>query len=388
MKRKNLKPLNKTIRKNGSTNINKLGQKMTNLKLSRNRNKMVKNSRRILRQTHYDFGRAYINFRQSYARALVCPEHAENAKIPSIFPLPTVSCRKKLTIPFTASVAGVPALSTNSGKFCLAWNPFYVNDTSTAFTELFINNSGLLNLNTVENVTGFTATPLNFGVSPGIFNEYRLVSASMSIVPQVAMTSGQGLICGGAYVTPQQANAVANNTQTFIMPEITISSNIDNAMYFSRANVTSLQGLRMVYFPVDPTYESFVPFGNTHGSAGGTHTDFFFVAYGTGLPSGANLTLELTVNYEAIPVLTNQSFLTPITYQGKEDTSAVIKQISSMPELLSQANSDISGMVNATETAEEKIQVEHKGYASSVFDFISSHSGDILNVAGKLSTFL
>jgi len=278
------------------------------------------------------------SYQHSYARAVVIPEYAKGAKIPSIFPQPTASLHKHITVPIVTNA---------SGKAAILWNPFFLSDTSYNRTQLLLDNAVGLDLINSELVSGYTAIKTDFGIPINIINTYRLVSASMTIVPQMSIQTAQGSIGGGVYQIGSDLSAagyVAASTGIFVLPQMTVAANIDNLLYFKKANLTALESIRHIYFPLDPSYEIYVKGNSSHGI--NDPTDFVFAYYITGAPASANFNLELYVNYEYIPNVYAQSFIPMDTYSGNEKPENIVQALSQNEVLTSQAATNINNQLN------------------------------------------
>jgi hypothetical protein len=314
-----------------------VGKKSTNTQMSFTPEQLLK---------HYETSR------YSYAKALTLPEKVYDAKIPSLVPLPTNSYHKQVTIPFVCSAAGVnPNTGTNSGKAVIIINPFYcAASSSTSF--VLINNSSNLTLNSVENVTGFGAYPCNWSIGTSSFQSYRLVSAAVEIDPQMSLQSAQGTMAGGiTWLSGQAVTGYAAPTSAgnFFYGNLTISSNIDNVLYYEKANLTQQQSIRHIYMPLDPSYEIFTNMAFTHGSVIDEGSDFFWVYYITGAPAGASFNLVITFNLEFLPNPDTifETMATP--YKGKEDSKTILKALAGDENLVAQADSNLSRQINEEE---------------------------------------
>jgi len=314
-------------------------------------------------------------WQSSYTRAIVIPEAARNSKIPSIFPQPTYSIHKHITIPISTSV---------NGKAVIAWNPYYLHDTSASYSTFYVNNSSNLNLTSIEAITGYKAVGINYGIPANIVSSYRLVSASIQIVPQMSVTNAQGTIAGGicTYIGQDTRGNLDNTTSYLFAGDLTVASNVDNLLYFHKASVTELQSLRHIYFPLDPSYETYVPINYTHGVLGETSTtssgsDFYFAYYITGTQASASFNVELYINFECLPTALAQSYIPISTYSGTEDQTKVIKSLSNDEKLVAQAASNIDEIINQFDDNES----HESSFLNRSAKFIGKHLPDIVDIA-------
>lgn len=238
------------------------------------------------------FGKDYINLDQyedivrfiqrinaeneyDYLNTLLHPEYCKAVKIPS--PIPVPSCAFQLHNTVT--------LTTNAlGNLCFLFNPFFLYDKSILNNYVFptqtlagVENSAFnfctsFFLNNSPEVDGFTPnagnwTAINIGQGiPNVYNQYRLVSASLVVryIGRMDITSG---VIGGAIIYDESIypgglmnynNAGQNYTFSNRSPGLWKYTNFDLAMdsyYHQERNC--IQGLREIYFPLDNTYEEY-----------------------------------------------------------------------------------------------------------------------------------
>ena len=209
-----------------------------------------------------------------YLNSLLHPEKMKGVKIPS--PIPVPSCAFQLHNTIT--------LSTNSsGNLAVLFNPFFLynsvvhgveataNVSSDAVVErqfkcdyissFLYNNDDSLDGKTRSGV--WTAANLGQGI-PGVYNQYRLVSASLVVryIGRMDITSG---VIGGAIIYDDSiipaihwTNTVGNTSACHPTMSAYKYSSFDTAMdsfYYQERNC--IQGLRELYFPLDNTYEEY-----------------------------------------------------------------------------------------------------------------------------------
>jgi len=384
---------NKAIKNKAKKNRRKKETKqivkgMQNMNFSKN-NKKNKKSRGSVKQMLS----LATEYQHSYARSLITPEFGRGSKIPSIFPQPTTSTHKHLTIPFTAS---------SNGKAAILWNPYFLVDQSTNYSWLAINNSTALTLTSTEVTTGYSPIAMNFGVPANIAQTYRLVSASIRIDPQMSLQTAQGSIGGGIIQYTGQAGTgfVPATGGSFLLGGVgTVSSNIDNSLFFAKANVTALESIRHIYFPFDPSYEMYVPMNVSHsGLEGGNSTtqasnDFFFAYYITGAPANANFNIEIYVNFEIIPSVIGEAYLPMESYVGEENSSTIIKALSGNEGLVTQIGNNISTQLESLDKKDFPRKTKQPygltnnttgGLVSDVTGFLMDHGPQLCCLASSL----
>lgn len=215
-----------------------------------------------------------------YIHYLTEPEICINAKIPSHYPVPTSSVKLHNTYIGT----------TNSyGNFVIGGLPFYINDVGVPNSTFFYNSGINLDGTTPSNYN----VPINMGQTQpaGIYASYRLVSASLVCSPRLSPLNMSGTLSGGIYQdvtithTPVSPTNVIQGCQAY-----TVFSNIDNSLYNQCA--LSKDGLRLLYFPVDPVLESF-------SIVGASRPEFGFFIYGQGLPANSScVRFDFYANFE------------------------------------------------------------------------------------------
>jgi hypothetical protein len=227
-------------------------------------------------------------YNDRYLMSLLYPE-SNYGKIPTPFPVPTSEVRDHLTYTITTSAADA-ATNSSGGNFCFVYNPYYCSDKSATTRSSFY-----LNTNTTM---GGAATDDNFiardvgqsTLPSGMYSTYRLVSASVTVnyIGRMDIVSGT-LGCGIGFngVAPAGLTGTDKATNAAVYGNFNL---IDDA-YFSQ-RTQCINGLRMIYFPLDNNYTNFIPLTNAING-------FYFVVYGQGLPaSSASVRVDIYLNYE------------------------------------------------------------------------------------------
>lgn len=269
-----------------------------------------------------------------YLNALLHPERCKGVKIPS--PIPVPSCAFQLHNTIT--------LNTNSsGNLAVLFNPFFLYNDSLIgvsyqynnigayvvdFASSFVyNNDDALDGRTVVN-TGWKVANLGQGI-PNVYNQYRLVSASIVVryIGRMDITSG---VIGGAIVydesiLPSMQVHEGNTTNRIgaLNSDLIKYSNFDLAMdSFYHQETNCIKGLREIYFPLDNTYEEYSkmvgtinemtnkPVGNFDvfpTFSGLCKSGFQQMIYVLGAPSNTScFKFDIYCNFETLP---NASFL-------------------------------------------------------------------------------
>ena len=216
----------------------------------------------------------------NYLNNLLNPEKCKGVKIPSQVPIPSCSFQLHNCI----------TLKTNSsGNLGIIFNPDFLasnvhnrvinvetsewnNDyTIQFFTSLFVNND--------DSLDGFSDNIhwkiMDIGQNiPPVYNQYRLVSASIVVKYMGSLEEVSGVI-GGAIVFDESSEIGCHhrikfrNKQTgreygpfarFTIPKyLSKYGNFDLAMdAFYRQENLCLEGIRLLYFPIDTSYTDYI----------------------------------------------------------------------------------------------------------------------------------
>lgn len=239
-----------------------------------------------------------------YLNNLLHPEKCKGVKIPSAIPVPSCSFQLHNCI----------TVRTNSlGNLAIMFNPFFlgklpdnlgdkipagqVNVTNrdqfynysagyNFLTSFFINNHDSL----VGNEPNGNWSNVNIGqLIPAVYDQYRLVSASV-VVKYIGRLDNTSGVIGGSVIFDETTQIGGRFFEEFqvneggdyqrmvnnIVPEFLHKyGNFDLAMdaFYHQENLC-LQGMRCLYFPVDPSYEDYtrlmnanlIQFSGQHGN--------------------------------------------------------------------------------------------------------------------------
>lgn len=206
----------------------------------------------------------------NYLNNLLSPERCKGVKIPS--PIPVPSCSFQLHNSIT--------LSTNSKGVCaLLFNPYFLasknietlnwpNDGDPIdmqvryLTSLFINNDETLTGSEPNN--GWQGVNISQQIPP-VYDQYRLVSASIVIKYIGRLDIASGLIGGG--IMFDQNSEVGGllvhpgdqqqyNLRNFNLEKYGNFDLVMDSFYHQENSV--LEGIRELYFPLDNSYEEYV----------------------------------------------------------------------------------------------------------------------------------
>lgn len=282
----------------------------------------------------------------NYLRNLMCPERSRGSKLPSQIPVPSCSFQMKNSITLTTN---------SSGNVAFFMNPFFLaNDTVIGTlsgipgvetggdryfagfaTSAWVNNNNSLNGTSAN--TGWV--PVNLGQTlPMVYDQYRVVSASLSIKYIGRLDAVQGEVGGAIFCEDVNTLGGMNATDAALTPANTtptkarglskfgIFDYAEDAVY-SKRNST-LDGVRLLYFPLDNTYEEFARI--TSGidieidrdsttewqewvHVGGRQNGFNWFFWCSGGPvSSSCFRVDICINFECLPSASFLNYI-PVT---------------------------------------------------------------------------
>lgn len=223
-----------------------------------------------------------------YLESLIRPELSKGCKIPTSIPVPSASFQMHNSITFAPNA---------SGHAAVLFNPFFLSSNSSSYSTLYINNNSALTGNAPNN--GFLARDIGQTI-PAVYNEYRLVSASIVVRYIGRLDIVQGVI-GGAIVFDSNVGSTIVDGTT-VNPNLQKYGNFNLAQdsYYFQENMT-LNGIREIYFPLDTTFEQYRRAGPTQNDP---KLGFSFVLYlqdGVYQANAQNYKLDIYCNYECLP---------------------------------------------------------------------------------------
>lgn len=281
----------------------------------------------------------------NYLRNLMCPERSRGSKLPSQIPVPSCSFQMKNSI----------TLTTNStGNLAFFMNPFFLaNDTviGTPSTIPGVDvdgdrwftgfaSSAWVNRNNSLNGTSANSSwdPVNLGQTlPPVYDQYRVVSASLSIkyigrLDAVQGEVGGAIFCedintfGGQNATDSAMTQGITTTKARGLSKFGIFDYAEDAVY-SKRNST-LDGVRLLYFPLDNTYEEFARVASTNDieidrdsttaaqewiQVGKKQNGFNWFFWCSGGPTNSScFRVDICINFECLPSASFLNYI-PVT---------------------------------------------------------------------------
>jgi hypothetical protein len=311
-----------------------------------------------------------------YLHNLLVPERCKGVKIPSAIPVPSCAFQMHNSVTLTTN---------ETGFMCAMFNPYFLSsntpgsvhipagsvpnpsggEVAYAATDLTPSYLSTLWFNNDVDLDGNSSNenfiPMNFGQCiPPVYDQYRLVSASLVVRYIGRLDNASGLICGAVVfdenqnIGGQMSDGDGGSIGVLNNPNLAKYGNFELARdSFYHQEYMSVEGLRMLYFPVDNSFEEYVKtfdmslgnynlnpvYGNTWGN--GTLTvpqDYyksgfnFFIYSINAPPSSACFKVDIYCNYECLP---NASFLNylplsmnakGISSQEKQKANMIVQQ--------------------------------------------------------------
>lgn len=344
---------------------------------------------------------------KTYLENLIHPEKAKGCKIPTPIPVPSSSFQLHNSITLTTN---------SSGNLAFVLNPFYlynINDNGAIYdkenTVFFKPNyiSSLLfcNEDTLDGhtTTGNTFNPINIGQGiPNVYDQYRLVSASLIVryIGRIDITSG---VIGGAIVFDENREVPSSGILSIDTVATTLNTdcswatkyaNFDLAMdsFYHQENLC-LEGLRMLYFPIDNTFEEYTklagssvssikPADNLGYSTGVkvlqsedyNKSGFNWMVYVLGAPPNSScFKIDFYLNFECLPNATFLNYM-PITppcgFVGQQEKKESITIVQNKPVMKS--NETIIVKKTNKENAWKKLKKAFSGALPSIGKLITN----------------
>jgi len=234
-------------------------------------------------------GPRLMNSDSSYLDAILSPENCMNAKVSGLTDA-TVSIKRKVTLNLTSNALGALGI---------IWAPYSLAETSSALSTLGVN-AGIAYDGISILSTGFVATAMPQNISNTSVQGYRLVSASMHVVPQASVLNQAGSI--HACLTKLTSIAPTSNTSPIIFD---VGSGfvpfIENTPYYNCASISNMEGIRVIWVPNDPCTLEFAKINTNLANQGASDESVnACIAIVQGAPS-ANFRVDLYQNFEVIP---------------------------------------------------------------------------------------
>ena len=295
-----------------------------------------------------------------YLQGLCCPEKAKGGKIPSQIPVPSCSFQLHNSITLTTNASGNVAFFMNP-VFLASENAIgsTIDVGGTPYTaQQFLTSAWINNDDSLTgNASNDKWVPVNFGQTlPEVYDQYRLVSAAVTVKYIGRIDIVQGVIGGaifydecnsiGGYAKPSSGDPEPTKS-----PELSKYGYFDYAQdaFYSQQNMT-LEGVRMLYFPLDNSYEEYIKILNNTTLAGKPGPEegdvvyevvegyykngFNWFFWASGAPTGPCFKVDIYCNFECLPTAKFLNYM-PITvnpcYVSSEEKKRWIMYLQSHP---------------------------------------------------------
>ena len=249
---------------------------------------------------------------REYYNALLHPEKTRGVKLPSTIPIPSSSFQLKQSVNVTVN---------SSGNACIVINPFYLAPIGmTATSSMYINNDVSLDGSSTSNF--FTSVNLGQGI-PAVYNQYRLVSASVCVKYVGRLDAVRGLV-GGAIIFDQ--NVPGSNVGTVNAALAKYGDfNLAQDAFFQQ-EYFALHGMRQIYFPLDNNFE-------VYNNLGTSKDGFAFLLYFLRTPpSETSFKLDVYFNMECLPDVTFLNYIpTSLSCNYGEDKQLAVRSAQARP---------------------------------------------------------
>lgn len=273
-----------------------------------------------------------------YLQGLLYPEKSQGIRIPSQIPQPTSCFQWKSSFMLTTN---------ENGCLFFYYNPFFLYDESTIgkifsarkpigtieqyyfaqYLSSFWFTDGRLLDGIYKDTPTLYCVDIKQGI-PNLYDTYRLVSASLVMKYVGILEEAQGVVGGGIDFTdfnliggkqyvynnqPYDPSHIMIKFRTKDFNSFTFFDNIRHLTYSTENNV--LEGLRLLYFPIDNKSDQFIKIFNGDGGTGFWKKNdlsfipsidqyrpgFNWVGYVQNGPPSSKYKLDIVCNYEAVP---------------------------------------------------------------------------------------
>jgi hypothetical protein len=222
-----------------------------------------------------------------YLDSLLVPEYAFDSKYPGTADA-TIALHRKQTVNVTANAGGAVGV---------LWQPFFLANTSAGTNTFFVNNT--LAYNGFNNLgTGTVSQSLDLQINSGTVGAYRLVSASMHIIPQSSVLNQAGSIHGAMYKA-NQSQPIASGSAFTSDVNALLYPNFQNTPYYNCASVSAMQGIRIIWVPNDQCFTEFTTLGAVPTSGDQQNS---LVGVVVNAAASATFRVDLYANYEVVPI--------------------------------------------------------------------------------------
>ena len=234
------------------------------------------------------FDEYHKEIKRSYLHSLIFPEKTRGVRVPTKFPIPTLTFTQKNQLTISPNT---------NGNFLVQWNVQSLFDNTTAtptYSDLWLNVAATLTGATTG--VASTSSRANFLNVQNTLNAYRLVSATMIVTYIGSVDAHSGILGGGIDINIATSSGSDDTS-------LTNFSNVDDKM-FSYQSIP-FNGLKLNYFPKDYAdlnmYRIPADTATSQLSAQGLPSWIKLIVYGQNLAGGSSIRIDFYRNWEAVP---------------------------------------------------------------------------------------
>jgi hypothetical protein len=225
----------------------------------------------------------------AYYESLLFPETTLHARIPGMADA-CIPLHRKLSYTIQANALGAATI------FCL---PMTLCETSLALSTNYVNTNALFDGMTTVGASAL-ATFITQNITSGSVGQYRLVSASMCVLPQSSMLNQSGSI-HGAMMKIRGFAPATNGTIYGTSASFTLIPEMENAPYYNVASVSAQEGLRIIWMPNDLCELDFVNVNSNQFSNDQAMSANAMIATVVGASPNAPFRVDIYENFEVSP---------------------------------------------------------------------------------------
>jgi len=228
------------------------------------------------------------------------------------------------------------------GNAAILVNPWCLPDTTNLLTGILLANNNANDLSGGGTGNSGVGVSQQSRLTPNTATAYRLVSACISITPEVSANNAQGYIAGGIVTRAGQNPVQVGGVSTPWGGAFTNSTAIDQALYYQKAQIGAQQCVRSIYFPFDPTFEMFVPVNTQRSTvfSGQGCDEFYWNYYITGAAGVQSFVVDIYYNFELEPNSDGVLQLMTTKHTYVDNDKAIITEINAFENLISQVSTN------------------------------------------------
>lgn len=175
-----------------------------------------------------------------YYQALLFPEGTMTARVPGMADA-CIPLHRKLSYTVTTNALGAATIFTL---------PITLSDSTAALSTTYVNNGSGFDGMTSFGSGGTGAVFITQNITAGSVGQYRLVSASMCVLPQSSVLNQSGSIHGAMMKIPGSPPVPVAGAYPGI-PSFELIPNMECTPFYGVASVSAGEGIRIIWMPND-----------------------------------------------------------------------------------------------------------------------------------------